>query len=223
MQASLEPIPNSVLFQPPGTPLSEAQRKLVQDRVVNELQAMADANGFDLQRRGDTQLWRAEREGVSLPWLGDLVEAGLKRAAACLNADLVGGANVTRLDRTITLGHPRLPYRKAVRVANGRGWSLALGEEIPGAAQATLIRFCGLLPVQVMYLPGQPHPQTVTPGAQGLSYLLPLAGEALRAEIRQVGPRQLAICCLDLDRLLQFFLGLGGPDRGGCPQALAQA
>ncbi len=223
MQACHVPVPRSVLFQPPGVPPTAQQRARVQDRVVTELQAMAATHEFDLQRRGDTQLWRVERDGLSLPWLGDLLEAGLKRAAACLDADLIGGANVTRLDRTVSLGHPRLPYRKALRVANGRGWELALGEEIPREAQATLIRFCGLLPMQVLYLAGQPRPGSIAGGAQGLSYMLPLAGEALRAEIRPDGDRSLAVCCLDLDRLLQFFLGLGSAGGGGCADALEHA
>jgi len=125
-----------------------------------------------------------------------------------MSAELVGGSCVTRLDRSLTHGHPRLPYRRALRIVGGRGWRLALGDELTAEAQASLVRFCGLLPVQIMYLPGQPAPASLAPESQGLSYVLPWGGEALRGELPLHGDLGPAVCRIRVDRLLQFILGV---------------
>lgn len=210
-------IPHSVLFQAPGRPLAASRERQARQRVTEQVCRAFTELGWRVIVAGSPAApwhfaaapWHFAPESVSPVQLGDALEAVLKQAAACLDADLIGGANVTRLDRSITCGHARLPYRKALRVANGRGWSLALGEEIPADAQATLIRFCGLLPVQVMCLPGQPRPAEFAPAGHGLLYLVPLAGEVLRAEVGADG----ASCRVDLDRFLQYCLGLAEPPR----------
>lgn len=201
-------IPHSVLFQAPGRPLAASRERLARQRIAAQVSAAFSDLGWRVESADEpTAPWLYAATTASPVQLGDALEVVLKRAAACLDADLIGGANVTRLDRSITCGHARLPYRKALRVANGRGWSLALGEEIPAGAQATLIRFCGLLPLQVMCLPGQPRPAAFDAAAHGLLYLLPLAGEVVRAEVGAAG----ATCRFDADRFLQYCLGLGEP------------
>ena len=201
-------IPHSVLFQAPGRPLAASRERQARQRVTERVRRAFTELGWRVVVAGSPAApWHFAADSVSPVQLGDALEAVLKQAAACLDADLIGGANVTRLDRSITCGHARLPYRKALRVANGRGWSLALGEEIPPAAQATLIRFCGLLPVQVLCLPGQPRPAGLEFAGHGLLYLVPLAGEVLRAEAGAEGTS----CRVDLDRFLQYCLGLADP------------
>ncbi len=184
MHAPFPSIPRSVLFQAPGRPLAASRQHLARERVAQQVFAAAAERGWraigDLSAAAPVQL---RGDAVTPAQLGDGLEDILDRAAACLDADLIGGTNVTRLDRSITCAHARLPYRKALRVANGRGWSLALGEEIPAGAQATLVRFCGLLPVQVPFLPGQPRPAALDVAVHGLVYILPLAGEAVRAVV----------------------------------------
>jgi hypothetical protein len=203
-------IPHSVLFQAPGRPLAASRERQARQRITEQMCQAFTELGWRVGGAGvPAASWHFVAESVSPVQLGDALEAVLKQAAACLDADLIGGANVTRLDRSITCGHARLPYRKALRVANGRGWSLALGEEIPADAQATLIRFCGLLPVQVLCLPGQPRPAEFAPAGHGLLYLVPLAGEVLRADAGAAG----ASCRVDLDRFLQYCLGLAEPPR----------
>jgi hypothetical protein len=214
MHAPTPSIPRSVLFQAPGRPLAASQQRLARERLAQQVLGAATELGWRVQGAELTVgPWRLDGEAVSAARLGDRLEAIVKQAAACLDADLIGGPNVTRLDQSITCGHARLPYRKALRVANGRGWSLALGEEIPSGAQATLIRFCGLLPVQVFCLPGQPRPVGFATTTHGLLYLVPLAGEVMRAEVHGEPGQGHTSCLIDLDRFLQFCLGLAETPR----------
>jgi hypothetical protein len=216
MLTASDGIPRSGKFIAPGSVPTVARIKRVRETLTDELQAMVADHGFQLERGADQDERILRRDDLSLPWLCDFVEAGLKRAARRFPADLIGGANVTRLDRTITHGHPRLPYRRALRIVASRGWRLPLGEELPAAAQGSLVRFCGLLPVQVMYLPGQPGPASLPPNRQGLSYILPWAGEALRGELPLPGTDGPAVCRFRVDRLLQFILGLEDTDAVRC-------
>jgi hypothetical protein len=205
-------LPRSGKFQAPGSVPATMRIRDVRDALTGELQAMVADHGFRLEIGADEDERILRRDDLSLPWLCDFVEAGLKRAARRFSADLIGGANVTRLDRSITHGHPRLPYRRALRIVSGRGWRLPLGEDLPAEAQGSLVRFCGLLPVQVIYPPGQPVPASMPDGRQGLSYILPWAGEALRGELPLPGTDGPAVCRFRIDRLLQFILGLDGTD-----------
>jgi len=205
-------IPRSVLFQAPGRPLPASQQRQSRERLVAQILAVAGEAGWQIREDDPTaSLLRLETDSLPPGRLGDLLEILVKRAVAGLDADLIGGPNVTRLDGTVTCSHARLPYRKALRIANGRGWSLALGEEIPRDAQATLIRFCGLLPIQVLCLPGQPRPASFPPDGTGVLYLLPLAGEAVRARAKGEAGSVTTVVEVDLDRLLQFCLGLAEP------------
>jgi len=208
MFSTAESIPHSGKFQAPGRPLDQQRVAHVREILLEELRALAADHGLRLEAGADPDERLLRQPGLSLPWLCNFVEVGLKHAARHFSADLIGGANVTRLDQTISQPHPRLPYRRAVRIVSGRGWRLALGEEIPADAQASLVRFCGLLPVHVMFLPGQPGPASLGADRQGLAYILPWAGEAIRAELPLPGGSGPAVCRYRVDRLLQFVLGL---------------
>ena len=213
-------IPHSVLFQAPGRPLPVEQRRLARARVGASILATAAKRSWRLVA-GHAEASSLSFAGVAMMpgQLEEFLEAMVKAAAASLDADLIGGANVTRLDQSIACAHVRLPYRKALRIVNGRGWALPLGDEIPREAQATLIRFCGLRPVQLLMLPGQPRPSALDDDdpavpSRAVCALLPLAGEVLRAQERgEPGSGALA-CTVDLDRVLQYCLGLAEPDRG---------
>ena len=208
MLTTSDHVPRSGKFNAPGTAPAADRIRRVRQALTGELQAMVADHGFRLEVGADPDERILRRDDLSLPWLCDFVEAGLKRSVRRFSADLIGGANVTRLDRTITHGHPRLPYRRALRIVSRRGWRLPLGEELPEDAQGSLVRFCGLLPVQVMYLPGQPTPANLPEGRQGLSYILPWAGESLRGELPLPGSDGPAVCRFRIDRMLQFILGL---------------
>ncbi len=208
MHPTAQPIPRSTKFRAPGQALPAARLALARDIVAAEVEASAADLGRRIEPgpRPDDRLLRGE--DLTLGWVADFAETTVKRVIRRLPADLIGGAAVTRLDRTLTHPHPRLPYRRALRIVAGRGCRLALGEELPPAAQASLVRFCGLLPVQVLFLPGQPRPASVPDGRQGLAYVLPWAGEVVRCELRAAAGSGPGICRLDLARLLQSLLGL---------------
>jgi hypothetical protein len=204
-------IPRSVKFTAPGSVPSADRVRRVRAALVAELTAAAADHGLLLQPGADPDELLIHHEDLALPWLCDFVESSLKRVARRFPADLIGGANVTRLDRVITHGHPRLPYRRALRIAGSRGWRVTLGDDLSEDAAASLVRFCGLLPVQVMFLPGQPGPASLPQGCQGLAYVLPWAGEAVRGELPLFGG--MGTCRFRVESLLQFVLGLDRNDR----------
>ena len=208
MHSTIDPVPRSVKFQAPGEAPTAEHVGRVRAVLIAALDAMVADHGFRLETGADPNEGILRRDGLTLPWLCDFMEAGLKRTVRHLDAELIGGANVTRLDQTITHSHPRLPYRRALRIVGRRGWRLPLGDDLPADAQASLVRFCGLLPVQIMFLPGQPHPSGLASGHQGLSYILPWAGETLRGELPAPGLPGPSVCRIRIDRLLQFILGL---------------
>jgi len=81
------------------------------------------------------------------------------------------------------------------------------------------VRFCGLLPVQVLFLPGQPARQLSAPTARAWPTSCRWAGEAIRAELPLSGTAAATVCRYRIDRLLQFYLGLEdvGPVRSTRP------
>ncbi|HOX24646.1 MAG TPA: hypothetical protein PLL30_02655 [Candidatus Krumholzibacteria bacterium] len=219
MDSTADSIPRSVKFQAPGRPLEPPLLARARRALLDDLHAHVAAHGLRLEAGADPDEYSFRRAGSALPWFCDFAETGLKHAVRRLSADLIGGANVTRLDRTISHHHPRLPYRRALRIVGGRGWRLALGDDLPAEAQASLVRFCGLLPVQVIVLPGRPRPATFAADRQGLAYLLPWAGETIRAELPLPGGPGAGVCRFRIDRLLQFCLGLAdaAPVRSPAP------
>ena len=215
MFLSTDSIPRSAKFRAPGTHLPADRMATVRATVIDELRAAGSDLGRTLETGAAADEFILRRSDLTLAWTADFVEAALKRIIRRLGADLIGGAAVTRLDRTLVHPHPRLPYRRALRIVGGRGWRLPLGEDLPPDAAASLVRFCGLLPVHVLYLPGQPRPVSVG-DRHGLSYVLPWAGEAARCELPPAGD-QVGVCRVRADRVLQFVLGLEAPSAGpGC-------
>jgi hypothetical protein len=209
-----DPIPRSTKFRAPGTVPSAERLRQIRDILTTELHAATSDHGRRLEPCGTGPDLLLRGDGLTLGWVADFAESTLKRVIRRLPADLIGGAAVTRLDRALTHAHPRLPYRRALRIVSGRGWRLPLGDDLPPDAQASLVRFCGLLPVQVLFLPGQPGPRTMPASTQGLGYVLPWAGEALRCQIGGGDTATAAAagtCLLRTDRILQFLLGLDAP------------
>jgi len=171
---------------------------------------------------------------MDLDRLCSLQEDLLRSVAADLSADLLGGRQVTRLDRMITLEHPRLTYREALGILNRRGWSLAFGDELENAAEASLCRFCGNLPVLVTNLPATRRffttrvdgndPETTL----SVDYILPYGGKTFDGAVRETdpdrmrrriaeGPRPKASC----DSYLELFAARPLP-RAGFGLGLAQ-
>lgn len=204
-------IPRSGLLQAPGHPLPPDALGQVREILTSELTATIADHGLRLETSADPGQHIMRGQDLTLAGLCDFAEAALKRAVRRLSADLIGGPNVTRLDGTLSLRHPRLPYRRALRIVGARGWRLALGDELTVESQASLVRFCGLLPVHVMFLPGQPQPTTCDTSRPGLSYILPWGGEVMRGALSAPGANQQTVCQIRLDRLVQFVLGLDGP------------
>jgi aspartyl/asparaginyl-tRNA synthetase len=159
------------------------------------------------------KLMEASGRNFSLDELTDLQEDLLKTVALGLGADLLGGRDVTRLDRILHVAHPRLTYRKALEVLAPRGWSIPHGQEIPAAAEPVLTRFCGNLPFMVTHLPAglddglglaDPADQAST---LSMTYILPYAGITMKGRVR-AGDPPIAGFSLGLGHLLQYLMGL---------------
>lgn len=158
--------------------------------------------------RGFKQM-EAARSGQTLADLAALQRDLLRFVAADLGADLLGGRDVTRLDRMLRMEHPCLEYDEALAVLKDKGWDLEPGLPLHMAAKATLLRHCGNLPVQVLHQP-RPHCLQGTAAApapsvrEGVEYILPYAGVAMEGEVQDGR----ASFSLDLGRVLQYLMGL---------------
>ncbi|MCP4573946.1 MAG: hypothetical protein GY838_16425 [bacterium] len=144
------------------------------------------------------KLIEAERENLDLAGLCDLQEHLVKAVAADLGAELLGGRHVTRLDRMLTLEHPRVTYREALAILNDRGWSMPFGEDLHRDAEATLSRYFGHLPFFVTHLPAALKPFNLQgdpdDAEQCLSveYILPYAGETMDGGVRETDAAAMA-------------------------------
>ncbi len=140
----------------------------------------------------------AEMVDLDLDQLCALQEDLLKSVAADLGADILGGRQVTRLDRMITAEHPRLTYTECLQILGRRGWSLTFGETIPRAGQTSLWRYVGSLPLLVTHFPVErmffttrvcPEDPRVTLSAD---YILPYAAATMDGAVRETDPLLLA-------------------------------
>lgn len=151
---------------------------------------------LDLRLAGFKRV-EAEMRDLDLDQLCRLQEDLLRSVAADLSADLLGGRQVTRLDRMITLEHPRLRYREALEILNTRGWSLSFGEELPREAEASLCRYCGNLPVMVTNLPASCRFFTTrlddrdTETTLSVDYVLPYGGQTFDGAVRETDPERM--------------------------------
>ena len=151
----------------------------------------------------------AAKADLPLDGLADLQRSLLKAVAADLGADLLGGRDVTRLDRMLRCDHPCFEYDEALAILRAKGWDLQPGQPLHMAARATLLRHCGNLPCQVVHQP-RPHRLAGTAAApepslrESVEYILPYAGVAMEGEVQ--GGR--AAFSLDLGRVLQYLMGL---------------
>lgn len=155
------------------------------------------------------KLMEAAHANLPLNDLAAMQQALLKFVAADLGADLLGGRDVTRLDRMLRCAHPCLEYEEAVAVLRDKGWDLQPGQPLHLAAKATLLRHCGNLPCQVIHQP-RAHRLAGTAAApapsicESVEYILPYAGVTMEGEVHG----GTATFSLDLGRLLQYLMGL---------------
>ena len=174
---------------------SVPRREPVRGRVLGLLRALlADPSEPDPSGGGrarfDRGIFRVQVEQSDLVALCGQLERTLKATAFALDAGLIGGGNVTRLDRMIRACHPRLSHQEALAMLSRRGFALRPGDRLTGAAEACLTYQYGNLPVQI------------TGGAgDSVAYLLPHVGKALGAGGEAAELR------IDLEKLVDYFLG----------------
>jgi aspartyl/asparaginyl-tRNA synthetase len=154
------------------------------------------------------KLMEAAGRDLSLDDLTDLQEDLLKAVVLNLSADLLGGRDVTRLDRILQVSHPRITYRQALEILGSRGWSIPFGEELHPEAEATLTRFCGNLPFMVTHLPADPADPSDEEVSVNMAYILPYSGITMEGSVRPGDPLRAGFS-LGLGHLLQYLMGLG--------------
>jgi len=154
------------------------------------------------------KLMEAAGRDLSLDDLTDLQEDLLKAVAFNLGADLLGGRDVTRLDRMLHVSHPRITYRQALEILGSRGWSIPFGKELHPEAEATLTRFCGNMPFIVTHLPADKADPSDEEAALNVAYILPYSGITMEGSVRPGDPSRAGFS-LGLAHLLQYLMGLG--------------
>lgn len=134
-----------------------------------------------------------------------------------LSANLLGGRQITRLDRVLTCGHRRLDYAEACALLDEHGHPTSPGESIGPEKQAALSRLCHNQPLQITGLPATLAAQGLmafvcgneAPRCHGL--LLPYSGlTMIGCEVSAPDPNGVPRggFTLNLGRLLQFLMGL---------------
>ncbi len=161
------------------------------DAVYCEGESLRKEWKVDDRHLTEFKLIEIEKRDLTLEALCDVAERLLKDAARGLGADLVGGANVARLEAMLDAEHPRLTYREAIAALNRRGFALAFGDDLERDAEAALSSHCGGLPVHVTHYPAdlkffnmkldRRDPAVV----ECVDYILPFAGETFGGSLRE--------------------------------------
>lgn len=175
----------------------------------HQVQGPPDAAGH--RRLPVYRVITARSTALGMNELADLMENLLKDVTGSLGAELLGGTQVTRLDRSLHSPHLRLRHSEAVVAAHDRGWEVGAGDDLSPDVEATLVRNGGNLPLLVTHWPATLKAGLVTcePGVSArIKYLAPYAGEIMDGGIESdTMPR--AGFSLGIGRLLQYLMGLG--------------
>lgn len=137
------------------------------------------------------KLIEIEKRDLTLEELCQFEERLVKDVASQVDADNVGGANITRLERMTMADHPRLTYREAVGILQRRGFAISFGDDLDQQAERALVYYCGNLPVHVTHFPAaikffnmkidRRDPEVV----ECVDYILPFAGETFGGSLRE--------------------------------------
>jgi asparaginyl-tRNA synthetase len=161
------------------------------DAVYCEGESLRREFKVDARHLTEFKLIEIEKKDMTLTELCDFQEKLLKDIITVIHADLAGGANVTRLDRTLRLEHPRMTYREAITILNRRGFSLSFGDDLDREAEASLCRYAGHLPVHVTHFPeslkffNMKLDRTDPTIVECVDYILPFSGETFGGSVRE--------------------------------------
>lgn len=141
----------------------------------------------------------------------------LHTVVAQLSADLLGGRQITRLDRVLTCEHPHMEYGHLREILAGRGRSIQPGEVPDRDAEAALARYCNNQPVMVTGIPTSMAADEMNeglisgPDAEYQACILPYSGLTIVGSVIP-GENSRGGLALNLGRLLQFLMGLESAD-----------
>ncbi len=161
------------------------------DAVYCEGESLRKEWKIDQRHLTEFKLIEIECRDMTLDQLCDLQEEMVKDVALSLHADLIGGANVTRLDRIINAEHPRLTYVEALKILGRLGFDLTFGDDLDSEAEAALNRYCGGLPVHVTHFPeslkffNMKIDRRDERVVECVDYILPFSGESFGGSLRE--------------------------------------
>lgn len=164
------------------------------DAVYCEGESLRKEWKIDTRHLTEFKLIEIERRDLSLEQLMDLQEDLLKDAALHLHADLIGGANATRMDLMAVAEHPRMTYRQALKILQRKGFALGFGDDLDRKAEAALTRHCGGLPIHVTHFPeslkffNMKIDRTDERLVECVDYILPFSGESFGGSLREPDP-----------------------------------
>lgn len=179
--------------------------------VWSESQIDSDAGGTPrTDRRVLIRAMGSQQDRESLLLIQGIL---LRFVVENLSADLLGGRQITRLDRVLTCDHPRFEYAQALQILADHGHPVEDGQTLDRQNAADLARFCNNQPVLVHGIPaamagpdlGLSAPRE--PEVRVGGYILPYSGLTL-VSLEYPGPAFRGGFTLDLSRLLQFLMGL---------------
>ncbi len=145
------------------------------------------------------KLVQASMVDTSFDDLADTMEALVKTTVSDLGAELLGGRHIIRLDRMLSLDHPRIPYDLALEIVNHRGFNFQHGRTLPPEALATVTRYLNNLPFILTN-------QSST--SESLAYVFPIAGQLGHGFISRETLKNCGSFTIEVAPLLQYVMGL---------------
>jgi asparaginyl-tRNA synthetase len=161
------------------------------DAVYCEGESLRREQKVDQRHLTEFKLIEIEKRDMSLAQLCDLQEALVKDVAGVVSPDLIGAANVRRLEKMVKAEHPRLTYREAIGVLQKRGFALSFGDDLERNHEAELNRYAGDLPIHVTHYPeslkffNMKLERTDPLVVECVDYVLPLSGESFGGSLRE--------------------------------------
>lgn len=176
--------------------------------VWSECQLEIDAADPNRDADARGELIRAMGANLDRDSVLELQRGLLRRVVEGLGADLLGGRQITRLDRVLTCEHACLEYEQVREILAERGHPVSPDREPDADSLAALARFFHNQPILVTGLPAAMAATAL--GDEGAAdsdrehhgYVLPYAGLTIVGTARPGG------FALNLSRLLQFLMGL---------------
>jgi hypothetical protein len=194
---------------------TEAYLDSMLDRGFPAVWSESQISGGDIQLRQDDRRELIRAMGAELDQEALVLLQGilLRTIVENLSADLLGGRQITRLDRVLTCEHARFEYGHALEFLADHGHPVEFGQPLDQKTATDLSRFCSNQPVLVTDIPAAMAGPDLGlhalrgPDVQYSGYILPYSGLTM-VGVAKSGDKFRGGVTVDLGRFLQFLMGL---------------